>query len=240
MPLAQISSGWSHLAGGRQSSPGIGRDSLQLLPGVELPTPGPAHDVPQDLAVDVARAQVRSTAECVLTHDMGGRVVTRAAPTLHSYSTTSACPILLDMPLAGVIAHLEAELRRNDAEGNALRQALAALRSQGGSLPASRTTGVRGAGRTPSMILGIMAASDDRIWTAPAMTQALTEHGWTTPQADATNAVRTAMARLAQRGDLVRLASGEYSLPEPAATPAHSGGDVPLNGSEEPREGAMA
>lgn len=63
------------------------------------------------------------------------------------------------------------------------------------------------------MIVNIMEATPGKVWTAPAMTHALREQGWSTPQMDATNAVRTTMARLAQRGTLERLGNGEYCLP---------------------------
>jgi hypothetical protein len=138
------------------------------------------------------------------------------------------------MPLPELIPQLEAELRQCESDAAALRQAISVLKRRSGGAPTARAAAVRSPGRTPGMILSTMRESEDEVWTAPAMTRALTEQGWATPQADATNAVRTAMARLAQRGDLLRMGSGEYRLPvEPQPQPSS------LNGSSEPREEAM-
>lgn len=130
--------------------------------------------------------------------------------------------------LQDVVASLRTQLAAVEAEAAAIRQTIEVLerRSGRGVLVApDHGSAPRRRGKTNSvtaMTIDVMRGERARDWTIYEVYDALVARGYVSGRSkDPVNGVRTAMARLADRGELVRKDSGVYRLNESSGRGAY-------------------
>jgi hypothetical protein len=125
-----------------------------------------------------------------------------------------------------VLETLKAELAAIEADASVIRKAIAVWEKRHGRVrPTTSSPRVArrraGAGTITAHIMEILPGEPSKVFDAFDVMEALLARGWSAPPEvkDPINGVRTALARLAERGEIRRVSQGMYQAASTPDTP---------------------
>lgn len=120
------------------------------------------------------------------------------------------------MDFGDIIAVLKAKLAEIEADANRLRQAIAVLEREREGPPTVPSLSKKvahshmAANRATTDIMLTIFKEDEREWSIPELHHEMLGRGWVTTSKDPINALRAAVGRLYENGEVARVSPGVY------------------------------